>query len=94
MTAVETPRDYEILAEWEAPGDDRTLVLASGDVLSSPQVLVVAGEPATTTTSADGSEVEVTIFVTKGGGQVDLAVIVRRNGVKTAAQALTVKLPL
>ena len=68
--------------------------LATGDVLSAPQVMVVAGEPATTTSTADGSEVEVAIFVTKDGSQVDLAVVVRRNGVKTAAQSVTVKLPL
>ena len=34
MTTAGTPQDYEILAEWEAPGDDRTLVLASGDTFA------------------------------------------------------------
>ena len=39
-------------------------------------------------------EVSISAFVTKGGEQVDLAVIVKRGGVKTAAQATTIKLPL
>ena len=68
--------------------------LGSGEVLYAPKILVLAGEPATVTSQDGDRHVEVTAFVAKDGGQVDLAVIVRRAGVKTAAQALTVKLPL
>ena len=68
--------------------------LATGTVLAAPQLAIMAGENATTTSTAEGYDVEISVFVTKGGGQVDLAVILRRDGVKTAAQAMTVKLPL
>ena len=68
--------------------------LASGEILSAPKIQIQAGENATTSSATDEYEVSISAFVTKGGGQVDLAVIVKRGGVKTAAQATTIKLPL
>ena len=68
--------------------------LATGEILSAPQIQIQAGENATLSTATAEYEVSTSAFVTKGGKQVDLAVIVKRAGVKTAAQAISIKLPL
>lgn len=72
----------------------RVTDLATGVVLAEPRTQFLAGEAATMTSRADGYEVEISLFVARGGGQVDHVVIVRRDGTKVAAHSTTVKLPL
>jgi hypothetical protein len=72
----------------------RVTDLGTGVVLTEPRTVFQAGEPAKTTTRAEAYEVEISLFVARGGGQVDHVVIVRRDGAKVAAHSTSVKLPL
>jgi hypothetical protein len=68
--------------------------LRTHTVLDQPSVKFRMGENAKTTTQGDGYSVEVSVFVSNGGEQVDHVVVLKRDGVITASQAMTVHLPM
>jgi hypothetical protein len=68
--------------------------LRTHTVIAQPTIQFKMGENARMSTAGDGYSVEVSVFVSNGGEQVDHVVVLKRDGVITASQATTVHLPM